>query len=117
MSELKLPLWITLAPLPVFTQSHRYKMYLTFKSDCKSLIALPNILRKDSKVVMYKYCFGSDYWQKYEVEVPKRLYDQRILLPGAINRNKIYSLTNKSEIVMFELINETNLGGDKPLCP
>ena len=108
MSELKLPLWITLAPLPVFTQSHRYKMYLTFKSDCKSLIALPNILRKDSKVVMYKYCFGSDYWQKYEVEVPKRLYDQRILLPGAINRNKIYSLTNKSEIVMFELINEAN---------
>ena len=107
MSQPRLPLWITLASIPESKQYYRYR--ILFKRDSKCLIAVPNIIfKKDSKVVIYKYCFDSDYWERYAVQASKGLYDERKLLPGAINGNKIYSLTNKAEIVMFELINKTN---------
>ena len=66
------------------------------------------MFKNDAKVVLYKYCFCSDYWEKYEVQVSKGLHGERILFAGAVNGNKIYLLTNKSEIIMFELVNETN---------
>ena len=63
------------------------------------------MFKNDAKVVLYKYCFCSDYWEKYEVQVSKGLHGERILFAGAVNGNKIYLLTNKSEIIMFELVN------------
>ena len=107
MSQPRLSSWITLASIPESNQFYRYR--ILFERDSKCLIAVPHIMFKnDAKVMLYKYCFCSDYWEKYEAQVSKGLHDGRILFAGAVNGNKIYSLTNKSEIIMFELINETN---------
>ena len=96
-------LWTKLEPIPFI--SHCFGYRILFQRKTKSLVAILSNMNTD---LIYKYLFASNSWRKYELQPPKKLNQPNLVLDGAINGDTIYSYTNKHQIAIIKLINETN---------
>ena len=53
---------------------------------------------------IYKYSFSKDTWMEYTL----KMKNHGVIISGVAHKSKIYLCTNKSKIVIMELINGTN---------
>lgn len=109
MQKTTFNLWTKLKNLPYKT--HCYHQYrILFQRATKSLVFVPHEISNNNKTeyVIYKYLFSKNSWKKYEIQTTKTWNGSRLIYPGAINENKIYSYTDKHEIIMLQLIDNTN---------
>ena len=85
---------------------------ILFQEESNLLIAVPFSIptNADNKnqYIIYKYLFYNNSWKEYNIEPPKQFNKQRRIYPKAINKGYIYANTQKHEIAMITLIEETN---------
>ena len=85
---------------------------ILFQEESNLLIAVPFSIPTDAdnknQYIIYKYLFYNNSWKKYDIEPPKQFDKQRGIYPIAINKGYIYANTQKHEIAMITLIEETN---------
>ena len=96
--------WTKLESLP------KYQQYNTlFDNKSKLLVAIPPAIQVNPKKVdiIFIYLFSKNTWRQYKIQQTTST-KLRIVYPAAINRNKIYLISDLEELVILELIKDTN---------